>query len=53
MCIQCHSNLGDGCFTILFDGAYFLLAVMVVGDKSSRLKMVLWKARADQAVQGQ
>ena len=28
----------------LFDGAYFLLAVMVVGDKSSRLKMVLWKA---------
>ena len=26
---------GNGCFTILFDGAYFLLAVMVEGDESS------------------
>ena len=28
-----------GCLTILFDGAYFLLAVMVEGDESSQLKM--------------
>ena len=27
------------CFTILFDGAYFLLAVMVKGDESSLLRM--------------
>ena len=26
ICIQCHSKLGNGCFTILFNGAYFLLA---------------------------
>ena len=32
ICIQCHSKPGNGCFTILFDGAYFLLAVMVEGD---------------------
>ena len=32
ICAQCHSKLGNGCFTILFDGAYFLLAVMVEGD---------------------
>ena len=36
ICIQCHSKLGSGCFTIFFDGAYFLLAVMVEGDESSR-----------------
>ena len=30
---------GNGCFTILFDGAYFLLAVMVEGDESSRPRM--------------
>ena len=41
ICIQCLSKLGNGCFTIiiLFDGAYFLLAVMVEGDESSRLRM--------------
>ena len=32
----CHSKLANGCFTILFDGAYFLLAVMVEGDESSQ-----------------
>ena len=37
--VQCHSKLGNGCFTILFDGAYFLLAIMVEGDESSRLRM--------------
>ena len=26
-------------FTILFDGAYILLAVMVEGDESSQLRM--------------
>ena len=35
----CHSKLGNGCFTILFNGAYFLLVVMVEGDKSSQLNM--------------
>ena len=35
---ECHSKLGNGWFTILFDGAYFLLAVMVEGDESSQLK---------------
>ena len=35
----CHSKLGNGCFTILFDGAYFLLAVSLEGDESSRLRM--------------
>ena len=35
---ECHSTLGNGWFTILFDGAYFLLAVMVEGDESSQLK---------------
>ena len=39
ICAQCHSKLGNWCFTILFDGAYFLLAVMVEGDESSRLRM--------------
>ena len=37
--VQCHSKLGNGCFTILFDGAYFLLALMVEGDESSWLRM--------------
>ena len=37
--IQNHL-LGNRCFTILFDGAYFLLAgFMVEGDESSRLRM--------------
>ena len=36
---QCHWKLGNECFTILFDGAYFLSAVMVEGDESSWLKM--------------
>ena len=39
ICIQCHSKLELECFTILFDGAYFLLAVMVKGDESSQLRM--------------
>ena len=39
ICAQCHSKLGNGCFTILFDGAYFLSAVMVEGDESGRLRM--------------
>ena len=39
ICIQCHSKLGKGCFTILFNGVYYLLAVMVEGDKSSQLRM--------------
>ena len=37
-----HSKLELECFTILFNGAYFLLAVMVKGDESSRLKMTNW-----------
>ena len=36
---MCHSKLGNGCFTIFFDGAYFLLAVILEGDESSRLRM--------------
>ena len=39
VCIRCHSKLGNGCFTILFDAAYFLLAVMVEGDRNSWLRM--------------
>ena len=37
ICVQCHSKLGNGCFAILFKGAYFLSAVMVEGDESSQL----------------
>ena len=33
------SKLENGCFTILFDAAYFLLAIMAEGDESSRLRM--------------
>ena len=36
--VQSHSKLGNGCFTILFDSAYFLLVVMLEGDESSRLR---------------
>ena len=36
---MCHSKLGNECFTILFDGAYFLLAVSLEGDERSRLRM--------------
>ena len=32
-------HMGNGFFTILFYGGYFLLAVMVEGDESSRLRM--------------
>ena len=39
ICVQCHSKWEHGCFTILFNGAYFLLAVMIEGDESSRLRM--------------
>ena len=35
---ECHSKLGNECFTLVFDGAYFLLTVMVEGDESSQLK---------------
>ena len=38
MCLQSHSKLGSGCFTILFEDSYILLAVMVEGDESSRLR---------------
>ena len=45
MCGHCHySSLGNGCFTIFFDGAYFLLAVIVEGDESSWLRMANWPA---------
>ena len=37
--VQCYSKLGNRCFTVLFDGAYFLLAIMVEGDESSWLRM--------------
>ena len=39
ICIECHSKQGNRCFTILFEGAYFLLAVMVEGCESSQLRM--------------
>ena len=39
ICLEGHSKLGNGCFTILFEGAYFLLAVMVEGYESSQLRM--------------
>ena len=32
-------KLENGCFTILIDGAYFLLAVMVEGDESRQLRI--------------
>ena len=32
-------NWENRCFTILFDGAYFLLAIMIEEDKSSHLRM--------------
>ena len=44
LCIQCYSKLEHGCFTILFDAAYFLLAVMVEGDESSRLPALILTA---------
>ena len=39
ICIECHSKQGNGCFTILFDSAYFQFAVLIEGDESSRLRM--------------
>ena len=39
--MQCHSKLGNECLTILFNGAYFLLAAMIEGDESSQLKMAI------------
>ena len=39
ICVQCLSKLGNGCFTVLFDGAYCLLAVIVEGGESSQLRM--------------
>ena len=41
ICVQCHSKLGNRCFTISFDTAYFLLAVMVEGDERSQLRMAI------------
>ena len=38
ICVQRHSKLGNACFTILFNSAYFSRAVMVEGDESSRLR---------------
>ena len=38
------SKLGNGCFTILFNGAYFLLAVKVAGDENSLLKRANYPA---------
>ena len=40
--LQCHSKLGNGCLTI-FNGVYFLLAVMVEGEES-RLKRANYPA---------
>ena len=37
--INMFNVIQNECFTILFDGAYFLLAVMVERDESSRLKV--------------
>ena len=37
--VQSHSKLGNGWVTILFSGAYFLLAVTVEGDESSCLRV--------------
>ena len=39
ICIQCYSKVGSEYFTILFSGAYFLLAAMVEEDESSQLRM--------------
>ena len=33
-------KVGNVCFTILFNGAYFLSAVMVERDESNQLRMV-------------
>ena len=38
-CVISDGLLKKGCFTILFDSTYFLLAVMVEGDESNRLRM--------------
>ena len=38
-------KVGNVCFTILFDGAYFLSAVMVEGDESNRLRMANYSSR--------
>ena len=39
ICVQCRSKLEHRCFTILFDGAYVLLAVMAEGDESNWLRI--------------
>ena len=38
-------KLKHRCFTVLCDGAYFLLAVMVEGDESSRLRVAITSRR--------
>ena len=43
-CVQCHSKPGNGCFTILFDSAYFQFAVLIEGDESSLLRMANYPA---------
>ena len=42
--VEFHSKLGNGCYTILFEGAYFLLPVMVEGYESSQLRMANYLA---------
>ena len=44
ICIQRHSKLGNEWLTILFNGAYFLLAAMVEGDESSQQRwLTSWR----------
>ena len=48
-CLNVHSmsfKVGNVCFTILFDGAYFLSAVMVEGDESNWLRMANHSSRS-------
>ena len=44
ICVQCHSKLGNRCFTISFDAAYFLLVVLADEDESSQLTMAIQPA---------
>ena len=46
-CLNIHSvsfKTGKGCFTILFDSAYFQFAVQIEGDESSLLRMANYPA---------
>ena len=44
ICVQCHSKLGNICFTILFEDPYFWSAVIVEGNESSQLRMANYPA---------